>query len=314
MKPNVYLLVSPSVSLLKQKTTAYQQQLKFNEALINTYDWEETGLQPALEDVDTISFLTDKKMVIVEHCLFLEGKATEEDYHLEHLLNYIAHPSEDVLLILTAEKLDERKKIVKQLRKLITVEELTTDITAIIRSELKDYSLEKGVIPLLKDVIGDRTEQAFQECDKLKLYCLEDKKITCEAVKNITNKPIADKESLTFAFIRCIAEKNKKEALQLYQEMKSLDLEIYGIIGLLESQYRLLYQVLLLEKQHVSRNEMATRLEVHPFRISKTLELVRQYQYQEVKDFIKKLANLDFQIKSGQIEALMVLELLILNT
>ena len=57
------------------------------------------------------------------------------------MLNYIAHPSEDVLLILTAEKLDERKKIVKQLRKLITVEELTTDITAIIRSELKDYSL-----------------------------------------------------------------------------------------------------------------------------------------------------------------------------
>ena len=35
---------------------------------------------------------------------------------------------------------------------------------------------------------------------------------------------------------------------------------------------------------------------------------------EEVKDFIKKLANLDFQIKSGQIEALMVLELLILNT
>ena len=84
-------------------------------------------------------------------------------------------------------------------------------------------------------------------------------------------------------------------------------------MGLLESQYRLLYQVKVLNNKNISYNDIAKILDVHPFRVKKTLELIRYYSLKEISNILKNLALNDYKMKSGRIEADMLIDLLILN-
>ena len=58
---------------------------------------------------------------------------------------------------------------------------------------------------------------------------------------------------------------------------------------------------------------MANNLEVHPFRVKKTLELVRYYSLKEISKLLKNLSDIDYKIKSGIYENNIIIDLLILN-
>ena len=96
-------------------------------------------------------------------------------------------------------------------------------------------------------------------------------------------------------------------------QLQQLNLETFSIVGLLESQYRLLYQVLVLQKQHYRYDTMAKTLNVHPYRVRKTLEIAPLYKLEEVAAFLKKLETLDENIKMGKVDSSMGLDLFILN-
>ena len=101
--------------------------------------------------------------------------------------------------------------------------------------------------------------------------------------------------------------------MNIYNELINYNIESYALIGLLESQYRLLYQVKVLNRRNISNNDIASVLEVHPFRVKKTLELVRYYTLKEIREIIKNLSDIDFKIKSGVYENNIIIDLLILN-
>ena len=83
----------------------------FNEASKSVYDLEETTLDNALNDLDTYSFITDKKIVIIKNINKLE-----QDKFTEHLIKYLDNPNNDNLLILTTNKLNMTKKINKEIK------------------------------------------------------------------------------------------------------------------------------------------------------------------------------------------------------
>ena len=126
-------------------------------------------------------------------------------------------------------------------------------------------------------------------------------------------KPLNDQDNLSFSLVRNIAIKDKKNALLNYQELLNYNIEFFTIMGLLESQYRLLYQVMILSKQNISYNDMAKILDVHPFRVKKTLELLSYYTKKELTKIIKNLASLDYKVKSGEMDKDLIIDLLILN-
>lgn len=311
---NIYILVHPSHRMIKKKMEEIIKEKGFEEAMVNQYDLEETSLRSLLEDVDTISFLTPKKIVIGHHFKYLEGKEEGiEESDIEHLMQYVEHPSDTVLLFLTASKLDNRKKIIKKLKEKNLIDTLEENPTDTIKKNLTGFSYERGVIPLLLEYCKEDQERLIGECEKLKLYNIEEKKITEKMVEELIKKEPEDKDSLAFALVRSIAEKDKKEALKKLEELKDYQMDFTAILGLLESQFRLLYQVAILKKQTYSNEKIAKELEIHPFRVKKTQELLPYYSTTAISRFLKKLEDLDYKVKSGQMESTMLLELLIFN-
>lgn len=306
---NSYLIKNSSISLINKKIEELIKELNFNGSSITTYDLEEDSINLLIEDADTISFLTPRKVIIGKNL----SNNNFSDISIKTLSKYLDNPNNDVLLIFTTTNIDTRKKIVKEVINKLTLVNISSDTKEIIKDILKDYDVEYRVINLLEEYYSDDLERLINETKKLALSFINTKKITYKDTLNLLVKPLNNKDNLAFDLVREIALKDKKKALNIYNELLNYNIESYALFGLLESQYRLLYQVMVLNKRNISYNEISNILEVHPFRVKKTLELVRYYTLKEIRKILKNLADIDFKIKSGIYENNIVIDLLILN-
>ena len=305
-----YLLMSESISLINHKIDEIIAKENFQDSLVTTYDLDEKDLNDLLEDVDTISFLTPKKVIVGKNFKILEK---EEEEKITRLIKYLENPPGTVLLILTTSKLDERRKITKELLKHLSPLKLEESSINIIKDKFKDYKIDNKTINLLDTYYHDDLERLIRECDKLKLAFIDDKIVTYSKARELLLKPNNNQDNLSFDLVRAISLKDKKQAITIYNELLSYNIESYAIMGLLESQYRLLYQVKILSKNNLNNYDIGKILDVHPFRVKKTLELTRYYSLKEIRKIIKDLAKIDFNIKSGALDNSLVLELLLLN-
>lgn len=306
---NNYLIKSSSKTLIDKKIDELIEKQGFTNAEVNVYDLDESSITSLIEDADTISFLASNKVIIGKN--LTQNSFTEKD--INTLNKYLNNPNCDVLLILTTSSIDTRKKAIKEIVSKLTTINIETTPKDIIKDLFKDYDLEYKVINLLEEYYSDDLERLVSECQKLKLAFIDTKKISYEKASELLVKPLNKRDNLAFDLVREIALKDKRKAINIYNELLSYNVESYSLIGLLESQYRLLYQVKVLNKKNISYNDIAKELDVHPFRVKKTLELIRFYTLKEIRKLIKNLADIDFKIKSGVYENNIIIDLLILN-
>lgn len=306
---NSYLIKSNATSLIDKKIEELIKELGFNDASITTYDLEEDSITSLIEDADTISFLTPSKVIIGKNL----SNNNLDDKNIKTLSKYLDNPNSDVLLIFVTTNIDTRKKSIKEVINKLSLVNISTDTKTLVKDILKGYDVEYRVINLLDEYYKDDLERLISETKKLALAFINTKKITYKEALDLLVKPLNKQDTLAFDLVREIALKDKKKALNIYNELLSYNIESYALFGLLESQYRLLYQVKVLNKRNISYNDMASILEVHPFRVKKTLELVRYYTLKEIRKLLKNLADIDYKIKSGIYENNIIIDLLILN-
>lgn len=307
-----YLIESlDSLSLEKEKEKIIKDN-KFKDAPISIYDMEEEPLENALEDLDTYSFLSTQKTIIIKNIEFLKYEDNKKD--LDHLFKYIDNPNPDNLLIIEAKKLNNTTKVAKDLKKKCEYIAVELDSKKYIKNELKGYKIDQKTIDYLDDYcLGDITK-AYNECQKLKNYKIDDKTITIDDIKELVVKKLGDSKDITFAFSRALAMKDKKDALKKYKELLSYDIEPLSIIGLLASQIRIIYQVKLLEKRNLRDKEIANILEEKSdYRITKTRELTRLYSEEELLKLMQELSDMDLKIKTNDVDGKSLLEFFILN-
>ena len=307
-----YLIESiDSLSLKKERDNLIKEN-DFLDAEISTYDLEEVELDNALENLDTYGFLSSKKVIVIQNIKSIKYDDYKKD--IDHLFKYIDNPNSDNLLIIEARKLNNTLKITKELKKkckYILVEFNSKDY---IKTTLKDYKIDNLVINLLDEYCQSDITKIDGECSKLMNYKSDTKTITKEDIEEMVVKKLGDERDLTFAFSRSLAERNIKEALLKYHELLNYNIEPLSIIGLLASQIRIIYQVKLLEKNRLSDREIADTLgEKSDYRIKKTRELTRLYSEDELLGLMQKLSDMDYKIKTTDVDGKNLIEMFIIN-
>ncbi len=294
---NNYLLVYDNYYLFQEKLKDIISSTKFENASITNYDLEEEDLYNALLDLDTYSFLTEQKVIIIKNINLLE-----DNQDTKHLLKYLDNPNNDNLLILTTTKFNATKKINKELKKKTNYIKLETDLNKEIKNILQGYEVESGVITKIIEYSNNNIDIIKSECDKLKQYKFDTKKITKEDVETIVIKHIGESTQIVFDLIKDIAIKDKKRAIIKYEKLKKYNVDDIALIGLLESQLRLMIQIIMFSEKNYTNKDIAATLNIHPYRIEKTKELLRYSNKKDVCNMIKNLSNIDYKIKSGQID------------
>ena len=306
---NNYLIEGSDYISVNNKISEIIKKNGFSEASISKYDLSEGLLDDALEDLNTYGLFSDKKIVIINNFDKMDPLLNKP----EELLKYVENSSSLNLLFVVSDKYDDRKKIIKDLKKKMEFIKISTDPVEFIKSCLEGYKVENGVINLLvNNTLGDVT-RLYNECNKLKTYKINDKYISKDDVEELSFKKLGDSTEITFQFSRALAEKDKKSALTLYQELLNYKIEPLSIIGLLASQFRIMYQVKSLEEKNMRNDEIASSLKEKPYRITKTRELTRYYSKKEILDLMIKLEDIDLKIKTTSVDANTLVQLFILN-
>lgn len=310
---NNYLLESEDEYLVRSRIEKIILDKGFSMDMIHSYDMEEVPLSSALEDLDTYGLFSSKKVIIISHIESLTSEGNEKD--IEHFFKYLKNPMDSILVFVTARKLNNTKKITKQLKKELEYVTLNIDASSFVREEFaKDgYQLENGVVSSLVSACLEDIGRLYQECCKLKLYRADTKKISVDDVSLLVIRKLGDSKDLTFEFVRVLASKNKKKALEKYHELQDYSIEAIPLIGLLASQFLIMYQVKILSKKMKLNQEIADILGEKPYRIQKTKELIRYYSEQELRDILRMLADMDLKIKSSDVDGNFLVELFILK-
>ena len=306
---NNYLIEGSDYISVNNKISEIIKKNGFSDASISKYDLSEGLLDDALEDLNTYGLFSDKKIVIINNFDKMDPLLN----NIEELLKYVENSSSLNLLFVVSDKYDDRKKIIKDLKKKMKFIKISTDPVVFTKSCLEGYKVENGVINLLvNNTLGDVT-RLYNECNKLKTYKINDKYISKDDVEELSFKRLGDSAETTFQFSRALAEKDKKSALKLYQELLNYKIEPLSIIGLLASQFRIMYQVKSLEEKNMRNDEIASSLKEKPYRITKTRELTRYYSKREILDLMIKLEDIDLKIKTTSVDANTLVQLFILN-
>lgn len=282
----------------------------FENLNISRYDLNNNLIQNIINDCMTISLFSEKKIVICENANMFTGTTSKDSEIIEEYLN---NPNPDTTLIFTVnnEKIDERKKITKLIKKNGIVKSFNENENAmqIIKRELKDYQIDNSLINLLIDRVGDNRQILEKELEKIKIY-KDNNVITKEDILNVVTKKI---DTNTFTLLDCIVKNNKNKALEIYYELIKLNEEPIKIITMLANQFRIMYQSKELLKKGLSEKDIATTLKIHPYRVKLAIQNGRKYNSGLLLQYISDLADMDINIKTGQTDKNLALELFILN-
>lgn len=305
----VYLLYGTKDFSIEEEIKKISKDI--DEMNISKYDLNNDMLSLVLEDAKTISLFGDKKLVIAENANMFTGSTSKDSELIEEYLNHI---NENTILILTVhnDKLDTRKKITKQVKKVGKVLEFNDDLdmTSLVRRLFKDYNIDYKTINLFLDRVGNNPLIIQSEINKIKIYKGNDRNITDEDILNLTVKLI---EIDIFKLIDYIVKKDKEKALELYYEMLKMNEEPIKIIVILANQFRIMYQSKELLKKGYSEKDIAATLKIHPYRVKLAIQNSRSYTSETLLKYLNDLADIDIGIKTGTLNKDLALELFILR-
>jgi len=318
---NIYTILGEQSILCEKKINEILTKHQIDSADMTSYDMREDSIQNALFDLQTVPFLCAKKAILVKNPDFLTGKEIKNETHdLNALISFLENPITDNIMIIYApyEKLDERKKIVKLLKKkseFIKFESYSQEsLKQWAQKKLSEFSIEfdSNTINLLLKLTQAKIDLLYQEIEKIELYFMDEteRKLTTEIVNLLVTRQLEDN---VFLLTDALTHHKVKEAYKIYQDLLTQNEEPFKLLILIGNQFRLMKQIIQLSRQGYGESDIAKMLNVHPYRIKVIRNQTFGFDVRIIEEYIYQIAQIDYKIKSGALKKELAIELLILN-
>jgi DNA polymerase III subunit delta len=317
----VYLLFGTEAFLINEtkqllvENVLGEEEKDFN---LSVYDLEETPIEAALEDAETFPFMGEKRLVILQNPSFLTSEKSKGkvEHNVGKLEEYLSQPAPYSIVVFSApyEKLDERKKVTKELKRKATVVEakkLTEqELAAWIkeRAEASGTEIDRDAIEHLMSLAGTNLFMLTSEIDKLALYAGDHRKIDRNIVDKLTARSL---EQNIFSLVDKVVHRNVEAALRIYYDLLKQNEEPIKILAVITGQFRLIYQVKELSRKGYGQQQIAGTLKIHPFRVKLAAGQAGAFSDDELTRIMKLLADADYQMKTGGMRKEMLIEMIL---
>lgn len=290
------------------------------ELAVVRFDTGETPLETIIDEAETPPFLTSRKVVLVrDTAVFGAGKAAGVEHRTERLLAYLDGPMESTALafLVPLDKLDERKKIVKAVKEkglvwaFSPLSEGEMRAWLIRRAERQGCTMEMEAADELLRRVGPDMGTLAAEVDKLCLYAGRGGRIAAEAVRQLV--PVSVEQSV-FRLTEEIAALRADRAVALFRELLKRREEPIALTALLVRQFRNMLHVKELGRQGIPPQRIAAGLGLHPYAVKVLAEQARRFSTEQLVRLLERLAELDYEMKTGRIDKALGVELFLLRT
>ncbi|MBD2844480.1 DNA polymerase III subunit delta [Paenibacillus sp. IB182496] len=287
--------------------------VKFNTA--------DAPIEEAVLEAETVPFFVPRKIVIVRDQTLLAagGKETAKlEHQPDRLLEYLKQPSETstIVLMVLADKLDERRKLVKRLKDqdaLLPFAELQgAELMRWMQRRVQEQrrELAEAAAELLAVRCGGDLQRVAQELDKLCLHAGPDGRIAPDHVEALTEATVDED---VFALVDAITALEAGKAIAIYRALLLRREEPIKIAALLARQFRIMLQIKELDGQQYGQQQIAAQLGLHPYAVKLAAEKSRRFARGVLAAHLAKLAELDYQMKTGRLDKALGLELFLLE-
>lgn len=291
-------------SFLEALHTSFSQADEVDE---NQFDLQEDSLHAVLDEAESFSFFTDHRLIIVHNPDFLgsgRGKDKTQESEVNRLLDYLDNPNEGstVVFIYQGGALDNRRKLTKTIKKhsyLVELPQLNEqEMSRFVREHIEQqpFNMSQEAVEELLDRVNFQLTPAMNELEKLKMYAVNQNQISKDIVTELVPRALA---SDVFQLTQAIMDKRLADAVQIYEDLTLLGHEPIALHALIISQFRIILQSLILASQGFREGDIASHLNVHPYRVKLALKNSRHIQGDALTKLYIELADIDYQLKSG---------------
>lgn len=318
----VYLILGDQEYLSQQIKEAFIRLIPDSERSMNigNYDMEDTTISTAVEDAISVPFFGERRLVIVNRPFFLTGMRVKSklEQNTDDFLDYLQHPEESTVMVIFApyDKLDSRKKVTKALKKVATTIEIgnlrESEIKKLVTDKISDqgFSINSDGLDRMVELTGGKLTSMMSDLPKLILYNNETKIIDVESVNGLVSRSM---EQNVFDLVNSVLRKDPKQSMDIYHQLLLENDEPIRINAVLIQQFRLLLQVMILQKHGYAQGNLASTLKVHPYRIKLAIQTVKHFSYNQLRDAYIGLVDTERQMKSTSRPPELLFELFVLK-
>lgn len=288
------------------------------EENLSTYDLEETPIEEVMIDAETYPFFGERKLLFIHNPYFLTAKQVKVpfDHDVDQLEHYLKGPVDYSVVVFIApyDKLDNRKKITKTIRKSALVAEC---------NPIKDYEIRKWMGTLADELnikIAPDAYDVFEaeliinlhliqnELRKLAMFVGEQGIVTKEIAESLISNTA---NSSALRLVDAVIERDLVKAMLIQQDLKKMKEEPIGLIALLAFQFRTILRVKLLKQKGYSQFEIQKQIGGHPYVLKIASDRERRFTTEKLNEMIDIFTNTDAAIKQGKTEKNLAFELLL---
>lgn len=281
------------------------------------YDLEQTSLNDVVSDALTQAFGYDRKLIVCRNPYFLLANNKTKisfDQEYEMFDSYLqSNDEESCIIIYTIGKFDERKSLVKDIKKFGKYYDLGDIDKNEWHYKVKNLFLNAHIqisendIDFFIERVGNDLGQMVKEIEKLGLYS---KVIKRSDIEKLVPRQLEDN---AFQMLDSIINRNMKKLMQTYYDLKLVNEEPTKIIALMSSQLHLQYQVLRLMAKGENERSIASILGIHWYRVSLMCKNASKISSKDVLYLLDKMSKLDIDIKTGNVDRYQAFELFLLK-
>lgn len=323
MKDNIVLNYGAVDALIEKKSNEIiNQYLKEGRDEFNyaKYDLYESPISNAIEEALTLPFLSDKKVVHIKNAYLFTGEKVNNsiNHSTDALLEFIEQYDGDTLVVfdVSNEKLDERKKLVKTVKKNATLNKIEQMSEQEMKQWIKSYlneqykDIKEDALVVFLELTGIQFNIIKAELDKLILFIGDEPVINKKDVTEIVSRSL---EQNVFLLTEYIQKGRKEKSIELLKDLINMKEEPIKLLALITSNYRLYYQCKILSGKSYSEQQIAKTIGVHPYRVKLALRIIRNLSLERLLKTIDICADTDYDLKSSYMDKVLILELFILR-
>lgn len=314
----IYLFTGTSEIFIKNRMNRIIQSFNKYEYTIIKYDMETTSLSTVLSDAITVPFLEELKIIILKNPKFLTKSATSTKDEIKAMLKYLKSPCDSTLLIIdgTNTVINQSNEIYKMLKNVARIidypdpEEIELKGWIVRSFDANGIDIKDDALTLLLEYIGDDQARLSQEIDKLSSYVGKGGTIRKEDIKLLVPKNINNE---IYLLIKAIINHDLALTNQIYDNLITHTKDSLTIFSLISNKFKELLSTYRLLKYGYSQSDIAKFYNVSTGKAYYIVQEARAFKLSDLEFYIDKLAELDYQIKSGKLDKTIGLELLLLK-
>lgn len=307
----IYLLYGEERYLKKQYTDRLRKAMCGEDDNMNThfYEGKDVPVGEIIDLAETLPFLAPRRVIFISNSgLFKSGG--------EKMAEYLAAPNETTFFVFTESEVDKRSKLYKTAQANGTVVEFAIQdentlkrwIAGILNREGK--KITESTVQLFLTKTGTDMENIQMELEKLICYCMDKEVITNEDVEAVCTNRIGNH---IFDMINAIANKQTKQALDLYYDLLALKEPPMRILFLIARQCNMLLQVKEMKSRGYDNKTIGSKIGVPPFIAGKYVTQASHFKTGNLKAAVRQCVEAEEAVKTGRINDMMSVELLIVS-